>query len=162
MTTLVRNRLNGWTPEEDTLLAETVIKYIRTGKTQLEAFDVIGKRLRRTSSAVGFRWNGFVRHQHISDVNLAKQQRKDNRSRLAEKRLQKMQEVSEQMIFELTPSSVSSIERQEEKAMIVVEKNEENPSGIYQAVAKILRDYGILEQEVITLREENAKLKERK
>ncbi len=54
-------RQDAWTEEEDKILAETVLRYIRDGKTQLEAFKMVAEHLSRTSAACGFRWNATLR-----------------------------------------------------------------------------------------------------
>ncbi|MFC0524031.1 RsfA family transcriptional regulator [Pontibacillus salicampi] len=69
-------RQDAWTDDEDVLLAETVLRYIRMGKTQLEAFEEVAKRLSRTSAACGFRWNATVRKQYQKGIQMAKQERK--------------------------------------------------------------------------------------
>jgi prespore-specific regulator len=52
-----------WTKEEDEILRGAVLKSIRSGETQLDAFADIGKRLGRTLGACGFRWNAMLKHQ---------------------------------------------------------------------------------------------------
>ncbi|KGX88552.1 RsfA family transcriptional regulator [Pontibacillus litoralis] len=69
-------RQDAWTDDEDVLLAQTVLRYIRMGRTQLEAFEEVAKKLSRTSAACGFRWNATVRRQHQQEVVLAKSERK--------------------------------------------------------------------------------------
>ncbi|WP_223700334.1 RsfA family transcriptional regulator [Sutcliffiella deserti] len=70
-------RQDAWTQDEDLLLAEVVLRYIRDGGTQLTAFEEVGKKLSRTSAACGFRWNSYVRKQYKSGIELAKKQRKE-------------------------------------------------------------------------------------
>ena len=70
------NRQDAWSQDEDVLLAEVVLRHIREGGTQLQAFEEVGKKLSRTSAACGFRWNSFVRKQYKSGIELAKKQRK--------------------------------------------------------------------------------------
>ncbi|WP_078381000.1 RsfA family transcriptional regulator [Sutcliffiella halmapala] len=70
-------RQDAWTQDEDLLLAEVVLRYIRDGGTQLTAFEEVGKKLTRTSAACGFRWNSYVRKQYKSGIELAKKQRKE-------------------------------------------------------------------------------------
>ncbi|MBM6618563.1 RsfA family transcriptional regulator [Bacillus suaedaesalsae] len=70
-------RQDAWTQDEDLLLAEVVLKYIREGGTQLSAFEEVGRNLSRTSAACGFRWNSYVRKQYKQGIELAKQQRKE-------------------------------------------------------------------------------------
>src|SRR5699024_738365 len=54
----------------------TVLRYIREGKTQLEAFKDVAKQLSRTSAACGFRWNATIRKQYDDEIQRAKQERK--------------------------------------------------------------------------------------
>lgn len=70
-------RQDAWTKDEDMMLAETVLRYIREGKTQLEAFKEVANKLSRTSAACGFRWNATIRKQYQSAIQLAKEERKD-------------------------------------------------------------------------------------
>lgn len=70
------HRQDAWTKDEDILLAETVLRYIREGKTQLEAFKKVGNMLSRTSAACGFRWNATLRKHYEEAIQLAKSNRK--------------------------------------------------------------------------------------
>lgn len=69
-------RQDAWTKDEDILLAETVLRHIRQGKTQLEAFKEVAKQLSRTSAACGFRWNATIRKNYHEAVQHAKEERK--------------------------------------------------------------------------------------
>ncbi|MFJ5717047.1 RsfA family transcriptional regulator [Neobacillus sp. NPDC093127] len=69
-------RQDAWTDENDLLLAETVLRHVREGSTQLNAFEEVGDKLNRTSAACGFRWNAVVRHRYEKALQLAKKQRK--------------------------------------------------------------------------------------
>ncbi|EKN64902.1 transcription factor, RsfA family protein [Neobacillus bataviensis LMG 21833] len=69
-------RQDAWTDENDLLLAETVLRHVREGSTQLNAFEEVGDKLNRTSAACGFRWNAVVRHTYEKALQLAKKQRK--------------------------------------------------------------------------------------
>ncbi|PLR80987.1 MULTISPECIES: RsfA family transcriptional regulator [Bacillus] len=70
-------RQDAWSQDEDLLLAEIVLRHIREGGTQLQAFEEVGKQLSRTAAACGFRWNSYVRKQYKSGIELAKKQRKE-------------------------------------------------------------------------------------
>lgn len=74
---LMKTRQDAWTKEDDLLLAETVLRHIRSGSTQIKAFDEVGDALNRTSAACGFRWNAEVRPNYEDSVQLAKKQRKE-------------------------------------------------------------------------------------
>ncbi|PLR78999.1 RsfA family transcriptional regulator [Bacillus sp. V3-13] len=69
-------RQDAWTEENDLLLAETVLRHVREGSTQLNAFEEVGDKLNRTSAACGFRWNAVVRLRYEKALQLAKKQRK--------------------------------------------------------------------------------------
>ncbi|RLL45226.1 RsfA family transcriptional regulator [Oceanobacillus piezotolerans] len=69
-------RQDAWTKDEDVILAETVLRYIREGKTQLEAFKEVAVELSRTPAACGFRWNATIRKQYQEAIQLAKEERK--------------------------------------------------------------------------------------
>ncbi|EIJ81608.1 putative spore coat protein regulator protein YlbO [Bacillus methanolicus PB1] len=73
-------RQDAWTQDEDLLLAEVVLRHIRDGGTQLQAFEEVGKRLSRTAAACGFRWNSIVRKQYKSGIELAKKQRREQKN----------------------------------------------------------------------------------
>ncbi|HLQ72239.1 MAG TPA: RsfA family transcriptional regulator [Bacillota bacterium] len=69
-------RQDAWSEEEDIILAETVLRYIREGKTQLEAFKDVARELSRTSAACGFRWNASIRKKYQDAITQAKEKRK--------------------------------------------------------------------------------------
>lgn len=75
-------RQDAWSHEDDLLLAETVLRYIRDGGTQLAAFEEVGDKLNRTSAACGFRWNAEVRKKYEPAVAIAKKQRKERKRAL--------------------------------------------------------------------------------
>lgn len=89
-------RQDAWSHEDDLLLAETVLRHIREGSTQLKAFDEVGDLLNRTSAACGFRWNAEVRQKYEQAVELAKKQRKEK----------KRKEARQQPVFQKTQAPV--------------------------------------------------------
>lgn len=76
---MVKVRQDAWSHEDDLLLAETVLRHIREGGTQLNAFEEVGDKLNRTSAACGFRWNAEVRTKYDHAIDLAKRQRKEKK-----------------------------------------------------------------------------------
>lgn len=76
---MVKIRQDAWSHEDDLLLAETVLRHIREGSTQLNAFEEVGDKLNRTSAACGFRWNAEVRMKYDNAIDLAKRQRKEKK-----------------------------------------------------------------------------------
>ncbi|GGE42952.1 transcriptional regulator [Pullulanibacillus camelliae] len=73
---MTKVRQDAWSHEDDLLLAETVLRHVREGSTQLDAFEEVGDKLNRTGAACGFRWNAIVRKKYEKAVELAKKQRK--------------------------------------------------------------------------------------
>ncbi|MFD1018068.1 RsfA family transcriptional regulator [Thalassobacillus hwangdonensis] len=69
-------RQDAWKEDEDLLLAETVLRCIRQGKTQLEGFKEVAEKLERTPAACGFRWNANVRKHYQRAIETAKSERK--------------------------------------------------------------------------------------
>ncbi|GAK07413.1 RsfA family transcriptional regulator [Geomicrobium sp. JCM 19038] len=68
-------RQDAWSQEEDQLLSDLVLAHIREGKTQLQAFEEVGSRLKRTAAACGFRWNATIRKQYTKEIEAAKENR---------------------------------------------------------------------------------------
>lgn len=73
---MVKVRQDAWMEENDILLAETVLKHVREGSTQLSAFEEVGDALNRTAAACGFRWNAVVRREYDEELEEAKKERK--------------------------------------------------------------------------------------
>jgi prespore-specific regulator len=95
----MKTRQDAWTHEDDLLLAETVLRYIREGGTQLAAFEEVGDKLNRTAAACGFRWNAEIRKRYVEAIELAKKQRKERKRALENaKKLQRTEQNSSQLI----------------------------------------------------------------
>lgn len=101
----MKNRQDAWSEENDLLLAETVLRHVREGSTQLNAFEEVGDQLNRTSAACGFRWNAVVRHQYEKALSLAKKQRKQ-RNRL----LGKEQSGKKKLLYQPPAPSIEEVE----------------------------------------------------
>lgn len=80
---MAKERQDAWSEEDDLLLADTVLRHIREGGTQLQAFDEVGDKLNRTSAACGFRWNAIVRNRYQQAIEIAKKQRKEKKRMLS-------------------------------------------------------------------------------
>lgn len=89
---MAKVRQDAWSHEDDLLLAETVLRHVRDGSTQLNAFDEVGDVLNRTSAACGFRWNAEVRKKYEHAMDLAKRQRKEKKRSLAKVKRQRIVE----------------------------------------------------------------------
>jgi len=74
-----KRRKDSWTEEDDKVLADTVLNFIREGKTQLQAFQETATILGRTKQACGFRWNKTLRkHYNIQKLTRSKPQEVHN------------------------------------------------------------------------------------
>lgn len=86
-------RQDAWSEEDDLLLAETVLRHVREGSTQLLAFEEVGDKLDRTSAAVGFRWNAIVRKKYEQALKIARRQRKERKRAAAGQSTQKQSDT---------------------------------------------------------------------
>jgi prespore-specific regulator len=133
-------RQDAWTQDEDLLLAEVVLKYIREGGTQLSAFEEVGRKLTRTSAACGFRWNSFVRKQYKEGIELAKKQRK---------------ELKKEGAFSKVPTDETPAFSQEDN------QRQQEASITLSDVIKYLRSYEEAEDEQGSLKDQNARLQDK-
>lgn len=140
-------RQDAWNHDEDLLLAETVLRHIREGSTQLSAFEEVGKKLSRTGAACGFRWNSLVRKQYESAIALAKKQRKQLKSKNKKLQVDQVVELQEK---EVVP----------EKSFILT--NEKKDSSEPMSLSKIIRYLNQMnerEATYLSLEKENSNLK---
>ncbi|AZV42161.1 RsfA family transcriptional regulator [Peribacillus asahii] len=152
-------RQDAWSQDEDLLLAEVVLRYIREGSTQLRAFEEVGKQLSRTPAACGFRWNSFVRKQYKSGIELAKKQRKENKgqrdARLEEKlerEVENMHECTQQVEFVEENKMSDSVSFQE--IVSYLKKMDETVRLYEQEKQQRAEEFGDLQRENQQLREE--------
>lgn len=68
------SRVDNWTGREDKLLIDTVLDFVRNGKTQLKAFEEVGDKIDRSPEACGFRWNKFIRREFEGQLAEAKKE----------------------------------------------------------------------------------------
>jgi len=113
----MKQRQDAWSQENDLLLAETVLRHVREGSTQLNAFEEVGDKLNRTSAACGFRWNAVVRHDYEKALQLAKKQRKQRMRALG-----KGQPVKKQLLYSPEVPSID-LDEQEELTMMSALEN---------------------------------------
>lgn len=131
-----KSRQDAWKKDEDLVLAEIVLRHIREGKTQLEAFKQSAERLKRTTAACGFRWNAALRKQHVQAIELAKEQRFN----------QSLHTSSSTITDQPTKESLQS-------AISILKKAQHAHDGGADTMETIPRT------KLIELREENAQLK---
>jgi|SRR5690625_867848 len=119
---MAKVRQDAWSHEDDLLLAETVLRHIREGSTQLNAFEEVGDCLNRTSAACGFRWNAEVRNQYISAIDLAKRQRKERKRELA-KRSKPIPTTNHNVVSPSIETENHPLIMEEEEEKEIVEEN---------------------------------------
>jgi prespore-specific regulator len=136
----MKTRQDAWTDENDLLLAETVLRHVREGSTQLNAFEEVGDKLNRTSAACGFRWNAVVRHQYEKALQLAKKQRKQRHRLLGKEQSGKkklLYQPPNPSLEELDAMSLSmEAEMGEESYPFETEVSSEQPIAQEQPIAE--------------------------
>ncbi len=144
---MAKVRQDAWTHEDDLLLAETVLRHIREGSTQLNAFEEVGDKLNRTAAACGFRWNAEVRNRYTEAIELAKRQRKEKK-RLEAKR-------SKKQLY--TPVYQGNVDNQ------LILEGELTLSKVIQFLQTLETDVASVQEtksKLVKLEEENKQLKE--
>ncbi|WP_404446237.1 RsfA family transcriptional regulator [Sutcliffiella horikoshii] len=106
----MKDRQDAWSEENDLLLAETVLRHVREGSTQLNAFEEVGDKLNRTSAACGFRWNAVVRHDYEKALQLAKKQRKQRQRALGQPTKKLLYTPPETVVNEELPFVLEQLE----------------------------------------------------
>lgn len=117
----MKDRQDAWSEENDLLLAETVLRHVREGSTQLNAFEEVGDKLNRTSAACGFRWNAVVRHDYEKALQLAKKQRKQRQRALGQPTKKLLYTPPETVVNEELPFV---LEQMEERPMEALEEKQ--------------------------------------
>jgi len=163
----MKERQDAWTEENDLLLAETVLKHVREGSTQLNAFEEVGDKLNRTSAACGFRWNAVVRHDYEKDLQLAKKHRKQRQRALG-----KNQPVKKRLLY--TPPTPNLEEFADELPLFTSESSSTRqevqtgqhsitrPAMTLDAVISYLQSLSNTSLGIEALKSENERLKKEK
>jgi len=156
---LVKVRQDAWSHEDDLLLAETVLRHIREGSTQLNAFDEVGDKLNRTSAACGFRWNAEVRTKYESAIDLAKRQRKEKKRAIsANSQKKRMPTIT------LSPTYEQIKTDADDNSLVIPEEPSLNLDMVIQFLKELKRDYHASNQSksaMESLDKENTMLKEK-
>ncbi|MFC4558915.1 RsfA family transcriptional regulator [Virgibacillus kekensis] len=157
---MVKVRQDAWSHEDDLLLAETVLRHIREGSTQLNAFEEVGDKLNRTSAACGFRWNAEVRNKYENAIDLAKRQRKERKRARAGKPVRAAQTI---LPATQTQSETSSETYTEAALQTTVEAPAMTLDGVIRFLKEFKKDYYASNQSKASLehvQKENEELKE--
>ncbi|MEN2765889.1 RsfA family transcriptional regulator [Ornithinibacillus xuwenensis] len=158
---MTKVRQDAWSHEDDLLLAETVLRHIREGSTQLNAFEEVGDKLNRTSAACGFRWNAEIRKKYINAIDLAKRQRKEKKRALEKAKKHTRPSV---VAFQQNYQSVTELE---EPSPVLEEQTPTESTITLETVIQFLnqlkKDYYASNQSKVSLdqaQRENGMLKE--
>lgn len=165
---MVKIRQDAWLDENDELLAETVLRHVREGSTQLNAFEEAGDALNRTAAACGFRWNAVVRREYEKDLKDAKKDRKQKMRVLGKEYRRRGQSLflvgSEQEQEERVQIPLSALSLDVVIAYLL--RLQQNGTGEGEAfrwralVSHSQEKVAQLEQEVKRLEKENATIRE--
>ncbi|MDQ0896317.1 MULTISPECIES: hypothetical protein [unclassified Paenibacillus] len=82
-----KKREDAWNDNHDAILAEIVINHIKTGSTQLLAFEETGEKINRTAAACGFRWNKELRKKYENKILEAKAYRSKHKQKAQKREL---------------------------------------------------------------------------
>ncbi len=151
-------RQDAWSQDEDLLLAEVVLRHIREGGTQLQAFEEVGKQLSRTSAACGFRWNSFVRKQYKSGIELAKKQRKELKKQNQNTDIDCKEDFPEEDTVTLSSHGDSISFETVIHFLEGIHKKAETSSNIETALEKSNEKIQVLEKKTYSLTTENERL----
>jgi prespore-specific regulator len=158
---MVKVRQDAWSHEDDLLLAETVLRHVREGSTQLNAFDEVGDKLNRTSAACGFRWNAEVRRKYDSAIDLAKRQRKEKKRAIAAQTNQNRQPYT---ALPAAPAAETVHSAHDQPKLTETAEATLTMDHVIHFLTNLKKDYHASNQSKITLedtQQENAMLKER-
>ncbi|WP_047986381.1 RsfA family transcriptional regulator [Ornithinibacillus californiensis] len=154
---MTKVRQDAWSHEDDLLLAETVLRHIREGSTQLNAFEEVGDKLNRTSAACGFRWNAEIRKKYINAIDLAKRQRKEKK-----RALEKVKKASRPSIVTFQPN-YETVPPEEENNSTGAVASTITLETVIQFLGQLKKDYYASNQSKVSLdhaQKENTMLKE--
>ncbi|MCM3791305.1 RsfA family transcriptional regulator [Domibacillus indicus] len=140
-------RQDAWSEENDLLLAETVLRHVREGSTQLKAFEELGDTLNRTAAACGFRWNAVIRQQYEKALGLARKQRKQHFRNLEKKE----KSSGLHIVSENNPSGENTVGIPDSPALTMREI-----IAFLQNINMSEADYEILQRELETIKREKA------
>ncbi|RYL87533.1 RsfA family transcriptional regulator [Sporolactobacillus sp. THM7-4] len=167
---MTKVRQDAWSHEDDLLLAETVLRHIREGSTQLEAFEEVGDRLNRTGAACGFRWNAIVRKKYEQAIEIAKKQRKQKkRAERQKKTAQSAASYSVETVHITDPAAMQPSVTQEnttsgDTVTLLHQKKEIEMADVIAYLQSIQNGSAVngrLEEENRHLKDENSRLKQK-
>ncbi|MFD1335373.1 RsfA family transcriptional regulator [Oceanobacillus iheyensis] len=158
---MAKVRQDAWSHEDDLLLAETVLRHIREGSTQLNAFDEVGDQLNRTSAACGFRWNAEVRVKYDNAIDLAKRQRKEKKRALSAG-MKKTYSTQQPSTFTTSIEEEVGVELTDSSKQVTNSIPTINIDSVIQYLRELKKDYHASNQSksaLVSIEHENTALK---
>lgn len=154
----IANRQDSWTTEEDELLAETVIRHIEQGSTQLKAFEEVGEKLSRTPAACGFRWNSVVRKNYRDEIERARGKRKKTKDKNEEENIQiDIKKLSLSMVITYLQYLEAS---EQDNLQDALKKEKQEKQEIKRKYESLQEEYNQLKEEYQSLKKALDKVKE--
>lgn len=156
-------RQDAWMEENDSLLAQAVLKHVREGSTQLNAFEEAGDSLNRTAAACGFRWNAVVRKQYEQELLEAKKERKERLRAYRNTNKRRPGLLQTDALPTSTPIALSSLSLDIVIAYLIHLQHQSNDIELAKwrkmamAATNKLKEY---ENEITKLQNENKEMKE--
>lgn len=156
------SRKDEWTEEHDLIVAETVLRNVRQGRTQTKAFEEVANKLNRTLAACSFRWNNTLRYKYETALELAK---KASRTNEAEKEGVEVKENNLSFLNKEKEKKAKKPKREKSnKAKSMKEKENYTFEEIVKLMNKTYKEMTDkmmnLENKVVALENENNELKQ--
>lgn len=160
---MAKVRQDAWSHEDDLLLAETVLRHIREGSTQLNAFEEVGDKLNRTSAACGFRWNAEVRNRYVNAIDLAKRQRKELKRKQAKQKVKSLAKTSniprgvEEVTFDMVISFLKQIKQDyhaSNQSKATIEMTLKENEQLKEEIESLKKQLKKTEEQLETMRED--------
>lgn len=157
------NNLDGelWTPDDDLMLAEMVLRHVRSGHTILDACREMEEQSngKRTATASKYRWFTKLKLQYASAYELAKQDGKKIRN-FKKKRVNQGERLED--IVENVLNTEQEREISVDDILVLVKqfkKQEEKKADNESELLKVKREIDKLKKENSALKDENKELK---
>ena len=166
-------RKDAWKPEEDKILAETVIETVKGGGTQILAFDLVSEKIGRTPASVQFRWNSFLRKKYVTELAKAREfakeeKRKTKRKKLSTEKVDKkgredLEKGKAESVLTsndidkllqwvaLAKGDISHVYKKDETIKTIFEKIEEEGKELTNTIDRFLKEIEGLKQEYLEL-----------
>lgn len=138
-------RKDSWNEEQDLILAEAVLKHIRTGDTMTNAFLEASKKLNRTVTACSVRWKTALKQRYEMAINLAKKTTK------IQPTSEKEEQVKESEV-EKKKTSEKKVEVTKETKLDIPNEQEDLEHAV-KVISRHLKEYVKMKKEFSTLQE---------